>query len=342
VKRARSVSVRRVVVEARAKLNLGLIVGPPRDDGFHEIATLFQSISLADTLEIRPRARGFSLSVRLEDASIGPRGRGTRSGRSSRTPDGPSVTRGKRKGGSSAHVVPRGADNLVLRAARLWRETTGIESGAAFRLIKRIPAGAGMGGGSADAAATLAGLSALHRVRLGRARSLELAARLGSDVPFALVGGTALGLGRGQRLTPVKLARPFRALIAVPQWRVSTAAAFADIDRHKNLLTPWRVKLRSAQLLGRKRLRAEAWMRLGNTFEEVLGIRRVDFLSLEGRLRRAGATDVRMTGSGSAVFGMIEPGIPSRRVVECFEGSEAIFVVRSRMAGLRAKTATVA
>jgi 4-diphosphocytidyl-2-C-methyl-D-erythritol kinase len=335
VKRLLRASARGVVVEARAKLNLGLIVGPRRDDGFHEIATLFQSISLADTLEIRPRARGFSLAVRFEDASIIARGAGASRRRSGRP-------RPRRPHGNAGPVVPRGPDNLVLRAARLWRETTGIERGAAFRLVKRIPLAAGMGGGSADAAATLVGLSRLHRVRLGRARGLELAARLGSDVPFALAGGTALGLGRGERLRPVRLARPFRALVVVPRWRIATAAAFADIDRHKNLLTPWSVKLRSAQLLGRKRLRAEAWMRLGNTFEEVLGTRRVDFLSLEGRLRRAGATDVRMTGSGSAVFGMIEPGIPSKQIVECFEGSEAIFMVRSRMAGLRAKTATVA
>lgn len=328
--------VRRVLVEARAKLNLGLIVGPRRTDGYHEIATLYQSISLADTLEIRPRARGFSLAVRIEDVSALPEKAHSGShaaGRRGTSPRGPRAT-------SAIPTIPRGPDNLVLRAARLWRDSTGIEGGAAFHLTKRVPAGSGMGGGSADAAAALLGLSLLRDARLGRDRLLELAERLGSDVPFALVGGTALGLGRGERLSRVKLARSFRAIVAVPRWRISTASAFARIDRHKNPLTPWSVKLRSAQLLGRKRLRPEAWMRLGNSFERVLGNRRAEFESLVGRLRRAGATDVRMTGSGSAVFGMIEPGIPTSRVVARFEGSEAIFVVRSRTAGLRATTAT--
>lgn len=302
---------RAVRVEARAKVNLGLAVGPRRADGFHELATVFQSVSLADTLEIAPRALGFSLRVRYQDASVR---RADRGGRGS---------------------VPAGRANLVLRAARLWAARTGVPHGAAFRLTKRIPSGAGLGGGSADAAATVAGLCAIYGIRLTREARTGLAADIGSDVPFALTGGTALGLGRGERLHALRLARPFTALLAVPDWRVSTADAFERIDQHKKTLTRWGANLRSTKLLGRKRLRAEAWLRLGNTFEEVLGPKREDFLSLRERLRAAGAVAAGMTGSGSAVFGILDPGISTRWAVRRFEGTEALFVVRSRAAGLR-------
>ena len=302
----------RVRVEARAKLNLGLAVGPRRDDGFHEIATVMQSISLADTLTAAPRRRGFTLAVRLEEAAA--RGRTLRAG---------------------AAAVPKGQRNLVIRAARRAARRFGIEGGARFLLVKRIPSRAGLGGGSADAAAAIAGLLALHRVRPGASARLELAAELGSDVPFALAGGTALGLGRGEKLTRLGLGSTFRAVIAVPPWRVSTAWAYGRIDLQKYVLTPWRAKLRSAQVLGREGVSLKKAMRLGNTFEQVLGNRRTDFLSLCARLREAGASEVRMTGSGSAVFGILAPGVQATEVVRRFEGSEPLYVVRSVQAGLR-------
>src|SRR5262249_45195322 len=160
---------------------------------------------LADTLTIARRAGGFSLRVRHEDASE----RGA-----------PRVARAARA------AVPRGADNLVLRAARCFARETGIRAGARFTLVKRIPARAGLGGGSADAAATLVGLRALHGIAIPRARLMEMAGALGSDVPFAVRGGTALGLGRGERLRALRPVAPFRALVVVPAWSIETRAAF--------------------------------------------------------------------------------------------------------------------
>ena len=307
----------RVRVEARAKLNLGLAVGPRRKDGFHELATIFQSISLADTLIVTPRKRGLSLAVRFEDAStpagVAPRGRiaAARSGRE-----------GTR--------VPTGAANLVMRAVRLLAARHRLPGGARLSLIKRIPAGAGLGGGSADAAAALVGLARLYRMTLPRAERLALGAELGSDVPFALVGGTALGLGRGERLRRLRLARPFRAVVAVPSWRVSTAGAFGTLGRRKYGLTLWLPKLRSAQALGRKAIRPVQALRLGNAFEDALGERRSEFLSLCARLRRAGVEEPHLTGSGSAVFGIVPTGVPGERVVERFIGNESIYLIRSR------------
>lgn len=295
---------RRVRVTARAKLNLGLAVGPKRPDGFHDLATIFQSVSLADTLVAEP-ARAFSLRVRHENAAV----RGSL----------PAAAR---------RAVPAGADNLVLRAARAFAERHG--GGAArLTLVKRIPARAGMGGGSADAAAALAAMAALAGRRLARRERLELALALGSDVPFAVVGGTALGLGRGETLRPLTLDRPFRAVVAVPRWQIETRAAFRALDRRKYVLTKWGRKLGFAQSIARKRLSPFRAVRLGNSFEHAMGRREGAFIDLCSRLRRAGLAEPRLTGSGSAVFGLLEPGVPAHRVLERIAGSEALYVVHS-------------
>jgi 4-diphosphocytidyl-2-C-methyl-D-erythritol kinase len=306
---------RRVRVEARAKLNLGLAVGPRRDDGFHDLATVFQSVSLADTLEVRPRRAGFTLRLHVEDAALrrGPRAR-------------------------VREDVPAGDDNLVLRAARLLATHDPRIGGAAFTLTKRIPAQSGMGGGSADAAATLVALDTLHGIRRPRAERMALAARLGSDVPFAVFGGTALGLGRGDVLSRMRLDRPFRAVVAVPAWRIPTGPAFAALDRRKSGLTLWSRKLSIANRLSRVAVTPQDAVTLGNAFEDVLGERRAGFDSLRARLRAAGADPVRMTGSGSAVFGVLPPGITFRRFLGRFTGDEILFGVHSRGAGMRLET----
>jgi 4-diphosphocytidyl-2-C-methyl-D-erythritol kinase len=230
--------------------------------------------------------------------------------------------------------IPTGPANLVLRAARLLSEHRPLPGGARFTLITRIPAGAGLGGGSADAGAALTGLARLYRVRWTLDECLALAARLGSDVPFAVFGGTALGLGRGERLRRLRLARPFQALVAVPSWRVGTARAFDEIDRGKYALTGRDRFLRFAKAIGRKAVRPGVAMRLGNTFEQVLGERRSGFHSLCERLRRAGVEEPHLTGSGSAVFGIIPAGLPTRRVVARFDGDEAVYLIRSRATSL--------
>jgi 4-diphosphocytidyl-2-C-methyl-D-erythritol kinase len=299
----------RVTIEARAKLNLALAVGPGRADGFHDIATIFQSVSLADTLVVERRPRGFTFVLRRRSAAA--------------------------RGGRAGAAVPAGADNLVLRAARLLREHRPRIGGARFTLTKRIPARAGLGGGSADAAAALVGLAAVHGVRLPVAERAALAARLGSDVPFAITGGTALGLGRGERLRRLRLARPFRAVIALPAWTVSTAAAYDRLDRRKNALTAWPAHLRSVRSLARRRVIPEVAMSLGNTFESVLGGRAGDFEELRAELCRCGASPVRLTGSGSAVFGLLPKGVRGKDFVRSVGVPVPLFLVRSAGRGLR-------
>ena len=323
----------KIAIDARGKLNLMLAVGPARGDGFHDLVTVFQSISLADTLIVEPRRRGFTLAVRHADASLAREGPAPGARRDRRaTPSGSSGRSGRAR---PAAGVPGGEDNLVLRAARRVAAELALTAGARFTLVKRIPAGSGMGGGSADAAAVIAALPALYGLRLGPRRRHAIALELGSDVPFALGGGTALGRGRREQLTRIALEAPFRALIAVPGWHVATGAAYARIDRGKYALTPRGVNIRSSQILGRKRLSAASLMRLGNTFEKVLGNRRSDFRSLCERLRRAGAIVTRLTGSGSAVVAVLGPGSPIHEVVGRFAGSERLYAVRSARSGLR-------
>ncbi|HKQ57190.1 MAG TPA: 4-(cytidine 5'-diphospho)-2-C-methyl-D-erythritol kinase [Candidatus Eisenbacteria bacterium] len=305
-----------MVVEARAKLNLGLAVGPRRADGFHDLATVFQSVALADTLTVTRRRSGFSLAVRFENVAA--RG-GVRSSR-------------------ARSAVPAGRDNLVLRAARLLAARGLLTGGARFTLVKRIPAGAGLGGGSADAAAALTALGRLYDLQLPSAAWLSMAAELGSDVPFAMFGGTSLGLGRGERLSQLHLARPFRVVIALPDWRIATAGAYRALDRRKYRLTGWGAHLRFAEALGREAIRPERAMRLGNVFETVLGKHRSGFLSLCERLKHAGAVEPHLTGSGSAVFGIVPAGVPGKRIIDRFVGSEAIFLTRSRGTGLTHNT----
>jgi 4-diphosphocytidyl-2-C-methyl-D-erythritol kinase len=302
---------RRVRVTARAKLNLGLAVGPRRPDGFHELVTVFQSVSLADTLVAERLPRGFRLEVRHEAAA----------------------DRGALAAGTRA-AVPAGPDNLALRAARLAARTAGLTGGARLILTKRIPAQAGMGGGSADAAAALVAVFALYGVRVPPADRLALGAELGADVPFSLLGGTALGTGRGDRLQPIRPGLAFRAVVAVPPWRVSTARAFRALDRSRYGLTRGNAKLRFAKVTGRMGLEPCDVIRLGNSFEEVLGARRANFVGLRSRMCEAGLLEPHMTGSGSAVFGLLGRGVPARAVLDRFAGLEALYAVRSARRGL--------
>ena len=302
---------RRVRIEARAKLNLGLAVGPRRPDGFHELATIFQSVSLADTLVAERRRRGIRLQLRHPAAAL----RGVL----------PARTRA---------AVPRGAANLAVRAARLALREAHIVGGVSLRLVKRIPAQAGLAGGSADAAAALTAVLALYGARVPLSDRLALGARLGSDVPFVLLGGTALGLGRGERLTRLRPRRGFRAVIAVPEWRMPTGRAFWALDRLRYGLTAWRAKLESAKAAGRLTLWPYGALRLGNSFEDVLGARLAEFVELRARLREAGLHEPHLSGSGSAVFGLLGPHADARRVLDRFRGSEALYVVRSVRRGL--------
>ena len=188
-----------VAVTAPAKINLSLGVGSCRSDGFHTLATVYQAIGLYDRV-----------TVRADDAvSVTVRG-------DSRTPvDG----------------IPLDDSNIAVRAARLLAEHAGVESGVAIEIDKGIPVAGGMAGGSADGAATLLGCDHLWGLGTPREELLELAAELGSDVPFALVGGTAIGSGRGETVTPLMTLGEYWWVVLESENGLSTPAVYREFDR---------------------------------------------------------------------------------------------------------------
>lgn len=185
-----------VGVRVPAKINLQLGVGPVRDDGYHDLATVFHAVSLFDEITATPADE---LTVRVE--------------------------------GDSVEGVPVGGDNLAAKAARLLAERIGVRPAVELRIRKAIPVAGGMAGGSADAAAALVACDALWAAGLDFRELSELGAALGSDVPFSLLGGTALGLGRGERLRPVQVAGRFHWVFALADGGLSTPAVYAECDR---------------------------------------------------------------------------------------------------------------
>lgn len=184
-----------VFVRAPAKINLALRVGPVRPDGFHDLATVFQAVSLYEDVVARP----------ADDVDVTVVG--------------------------SADGVPVGGENLAVRAAVLLAEKAGVETGVHLTITKRVPVAGGMAGGSADAAAALVACDALWQTGMSREGLRDLAAQLGADVPFALIGGTALGTGRGDRLTPALARGEYHWVLACAQDGLSTPAVFAECDR---------------------------------------------------------------------------------------------------------------
>lgn len=257
---------RMVRLEAHAKVNYALEVRGTRPDGYHEISTVMQSISLADTLEIWRADSGFRLSVEPEDANAGP-------------PE----------------------KNSVRKAWLALREMTELELPAEVRLSKRIPAGAGLGGASADAAAALVGLDELFGLGLGEDELREAGARVGADVPFCVAGGTALAEGVGERLTPLPPPPDHHLLIAKPrQW-----ASTAEVYRLHDELSPKgsaSVK-RVVSALHGEDLDALA-AALGNDLAGVTRALVPEVGELERALLEAGAVGAVMSGSGTAVCGI--------------------------------------
>jgi 4-diphosphocytidyl-2-C-methyl-D-erythritol kinase len=255
-------------VRAFAKINLGLKIVGKRPDGYHEIRTVFQTVALHDGLEISLSRLQGGIVVECDDPT-----------------------------------VPAGRNNLVYRACQLWKRARGFRGGIRVQLVKRIPAGAGLGGASSDAAATLLGLERLTGERAEPAERFRLAARLGSDVPFFLWGGRALGIGRGEEVYPLPDLPRRHCLIVFPGFRVSTLEAYREANRQ---LTKSR-RGRSMNLLGvRPPFSLASGEPAENDFERVVFARWPELARLKRQLIRAGAETASLTGSGSAVFALFD------------------------------------
>ena len=269
-------------IQARAKINWTLDVVGVLENGYHDLDMLMQSVTLCDQMT-------------MEDA--------------------PDLTLLVRSGGA---YVPADESNLVLRAAQALRAHTGCGKGARITLRKYIPVAAGMGGGSSDAAATLKGLNELWGLGLGDDELEAVGLGIGADVPFCVRGGLQRAQGVGERLTPLRLGRPLYLVAFQPCRGLSTREVFAGLheggvreeDRPDNDAAQRALARGDVRALGRS---------LGNVLEPVSRRMRPDIDRAIRDIEAAGAVGARMTGSGSAVFGVFAHAGACRRAAEALQ-----------------------
>ncbi len=256
-----------VTVRVPAKVNLHLEVLGRRPDGFHELRTLFASIGLWDEVAVTPASGG------VLELEVSPAG-----------------------------AVGAGDDNLVLRAARAVMSFAPPGAGARFRLAKSIPVGAGLGGGSADAAAALVALDRAWDLHLPAARIHRLAAGLGSDVPFFLTGGLALGVGRGEEVYPLPDALSGTVLLLVPPVEISTASVYSRLQ------TPagWRGPDPRVYSFAAGLTTDVPWTDLRNDLQDIVVDAWPEVGSALDELGGSGAKLTAVTGSGAAVFAVFD------------------------------------
>ncbi len=254
-----------ISLAAPAKINWALNLAGRRADGYHELDMLMQSVSLCDRLDLEPAEE---LALTCDDPA-----------------------------------VPCDERNLILRAARALRAEAGTQRGARIRLTKRIPAMAGLGGGSSDCAAALVGLNRLWNLGISHRRLMEIGLTLGADVPFCLTGGLCRAKGLGEVLFPIDGAPERDVVIVMPPQGLSTPAVFRRADE---LSHPGRSDLDAAMaalVSGDDGLLARSAFNMLYPAVAALCPRVEEILA---RLKEAGASFCAMSGSGSACFGLME------------------------------------
>ena len=255
-------------ISANAKINLTLDILRRREDGYHELQMVMQAVSLADQLTVVP-ARGTE---------------GTAA--------------------SDLHFLPTGGKNLAQMAAAAFRAATGLGGPVDVTIQKRVPVCAGLAGGSADAAAVLRAMDELTGAGLSPVELAKIGEGVGSDVPFCVLGGTALAEGRGERLTPLPPLPRCHITICKPPFSISTPQLFSRVNVRKIVRRPdtagTLAALEAGDLAGVAR-------RMYNVFEDVLEPRRMaEIREIESALIDCGALGASMSGSGPSVFGLFQ------------------------------------
>jgi 4-diphosphocytidyl-2-C-methyl-D-erythritol kinase len=277
--------MREIRIPAFAKVNLRLDVLGKRADGYHEVRNVLQTVTLHDTLRFR-RGRGHGIELRIE---------------------------------GNAQLSQEGAEkNLVFRAVDALRRELKIRTGVEILLQKKVPAGRGLGGGSSDAAAALIGYLQFTRKKLSAMRRMEIAAGLGADVPFFLMGGRALGIGKGDEIYPLPDI-PKRTLLIVSPKDIQVPTP----DAYRWLHAPELASLtKSAANHKLFEFCALCWsaqgQRLSNDFEAAVFRRHPRLNQIRRVLLQGGASEALLAGSGSAVFGVFPSPAKARRAVVGF------------------------
>ena len=256
--------INRISLKAPAKINLFLEILGKRDDGYHEIETVMQEIDLVDNLQFEEIQEGVRLKCNDEN-------------------------------------IPSDENNLVCKAANLILNECGIKKGVLISLEKNIPVGAGLGGGSSDAAATLKALNLLWKIGLNDAELMEFAAKLGSDIPFFIKGKTSLCSGRGERITPIEVKSKMNYLVIFPHINISTTTIYRNlkIDLTKKIIDVsfFLNALKQHKVAGISKL-------LFNRLEEVIFATYPDLLDVKRDLDHFDFCGLSISGSGSAFFGL--------------------------------------
>ncbi len=252
---------------AYAKINIGLNIISKRDDGYHNIETVFQQIDLFDQIVVK----------RIPESSI--------------------IIRCSNK------KVPTDHHNLCYKAVKLIQESTAIKEGIAIEIHKRIPLGAGLGGGSSDAAAAITGLKQLWRFQITPAELHRHALRLGADVPFFLHGGTALASGVGENLCSLSLPFKFYCLLIYPNIEISSTWAYKNFNF---VLTKTKKCIKLSQIFFQRLHTEELKSVISNDLEEVVFQKYPVLRQLKQLLYRCGAFFAGMSGSGSTIYGLFK------------------------------------
>jgi len=260
------ISLDKIIVPAPAKINLALDIKGNREDGFHEIETIMQSISLCDYLVIKKNRGGIGLHTSTKD-------------------------------------LPKGSENIAYRAADKIISYAGLSTGVDIEIEKRIPIAGGLAGGSSDAAAVLNGINKLYGLNIGDSTLLDMAAELGSDVPFCLHGGTTFASGRGEEIEQLRDLKRLDLIIVNPGIKISTAWVYQEYDKLVKKAEPL---IRKLLILIKDNAEInwnEGWV---NVLENVVLPYYQDIVRIKENLKKMGASFVLMTGSGPTVFAVVE------------------------------------
>lgn len=277
--------------KAYAKLNLTLDILRRREDGYHDMQMVMQAIDLADELDISPAQGEGAMSTTLS-------------------------------------YLPQDGRNLAQLAAQAFREATGSDLQVDIAIDKHIPVCAGMAGGSSDAAAVLRAMDALTGTGLSPERLAEIGQAVGSDVPYCVMGGTALAEGRGEILTPLPSLPPCHVVVCKPPFPISTPQLFGRVDVRKIVRRPDTAGLLAALEAGEL---VEVARRMYNVFEDVLEPRRQnEIYAIKAALIDCGALGASMTGSGPTVFGLFDDLVAAQAACEQLKGSyQDVFLCRT-------------
>lgn len=285
-----------LTLSANAKINLTLDILGTREDGYHEVAMIMQEISLHDTLSMGKINQGISLTIAIE----GQQG-----------------------------TLPADESNLCWKAAALVQKEYNLQEGVEIHLTKRIPMAAGLAGGSADAAAVLKGMNHLFRLGMTEARLCELGARLGSDIPFCIMGGTMLATGRGEVLTRLPSFPRLSVVLAKPPVGVSTAWAYKTYDAGYDGPHPDNEAMLAAIHEGDAHKAAGL---LCNVLEGVTETEHPVIADYKRLMLEHGAMASMMSGSGPTVFGLVREKQQAWHLADTlkkYDGEAGVFVAET-------------